>query len=112
MQLNELVTRSKFIRQAYHTLEKKHHGSEWTINEDLLALSNDIGNLDRLVMTKEGRYYDETPYQLSEKLAENIWWLIELSQRLNIDIETELEKFLAKKEQQLSIDLEKNNDKK
>ena len=39
-------------------------------------------------MTKEGRYYDETPYQLSEKLAENIWWLIELSQRLNIDIET------------------------
>lgn len=108
MQLNELVTRSKFIRQAYHTLEKKHHGSEWIINEDLLAFSNDIGNLDRLVMTKEGRYYD----QLSEKLAENIWWLIELSQRLNIDIETELEKFLAKKEQQLSIDLEKNNDKK
>ncbi len=39
-------------------------------------------------------------------------WLIELSQRLNIDIETELEKFLAKREQQLSIDLEKNNDKK
>lgn len=34
-------------------------------------------------------------------------WLIELSQRLNIDIETELEKFLAKREQQLSIDLEK-----
>ena len=63
-------------------------------------------------MTQEGRYYDETPYQLSEKLAANIWWLIELSQRLNIDIETELEKFLAKREQQLSIDLEKNNDKK
>ncbi|MDI6666032.1 MazG-like protein, partial [Leuconostoc suionicum] len=57
------------------------------------------GNLDRLVMTKNGRYYDETPYTLEHKLAENIWWLIELSDRLDVDIESELEKFLTEKEQ-------------
>lgn len=99
MDLKELITRSQAIRTRYHELERANHGAEWTIDEDLLALSNDIGNLDRLVMTKNGRYYDETPYTLEHKLAENIWWLIELSDRLDVDIESELEKFLTEKEQ-------------
>lgn len=99
MDLKELITRSQAIRTRYHELERANHGTEWTIDEDLLALSNDIGNLDRLVMTKNGRYYDETPYTLEHKLAENIWWLIELSERLDVDIESELEKFLTEKEQ-------------
>lgn len=64
IELQELVERSWAIRQAYHELEVKHHDSKWTVEEDLLALSNDIGNFQRLVMTKQGRYYDETPYTL------------------------------------------------
>jgi hypothetical protein len=68
-----------------------------------LALSNDIGNFQRLVMTKQGRYYDETPYTLERKLSENIWWLVELSQRLDIDIQTEMANFLSDKEKQLNI---------
>ena len=103
MELQELVERSWAIRQAYHNLEVKHHGSKWTVEEDLLALSNDIGNFQRLVMTKQGRYYDETPYTLEQKLSENIWWLVELSQRLDIDILTEMENFLSDKEKQLNI---------
>ncbi|MDM5145793.1 hypothetical protein ICE98_02928 [Lactococcus lactis] len=63
-----------------------------------MALSNDIGNLNRLVMTKFERYYDETSDTLEGKIAENIWWLIELSDRLDVDIEKELEKFLIVKE--------------
>lgn len=103
MELQELVERSWAIRQAYHELEVKHNDSKWTVEEDLLALSNDIGNFQRLVMTKQGRYYDETPYTLEQKLSENIWWLVELSQRLDIDILTEMENFLSDKEKQLNI---------
>lgn len=44
MELQELVERSWAIRQAYHELEVKHHDFKWTVEEDLLALSNDIGN--------------------------------------------------------------------
>ena len=91
------------IRQAYHNLEVKYHDSKWTVEEDLLALSNDIGNFQRLVMTKQGRYYDETPNTLERKLSENIWWLVELSQRLDVDILTEMENFLSDKEKQLNI---------
>lgn len=98
MDINELINRSYNIRRKYHELEQKNHNGEWTIEEDLLALSNDIGNMNRLVMTKFDRYYDETPYTLEQKLAENIWWLVELSSRLNIDIEKELDDFLTEKE--------------
>ncbi|AAL00275.1 hypothetical protein TKY121773_15170 [Streptococcus pneumoniae] len=55
------------------------------------------------MMTKQGRYYDETPYTLEQKLSENIWWLLELSQRLDIDILTEMENFLSDKEKQLNV---------
>lgn len=98
MEIKELLERSIEIRKRYHELEIKNHGEKWSVEEDLLALSNDIGNLNRLVMTKFERYYDETPYTLEEKIAENIWWLIELSDRLDVDIEKELEKFLTVKE--------------
>ncbi|HGP9659806.1 TPA: MazG-like protein [Streptococcus pneumoniae] len=103
MKLQELVERSWAIRQAYHEPEVKHHDFKWTVEEDLLALSNDIGNFQRLVMTKQGRYYDETPYTLEQKLSENIWWLLELSQRLDIDILTEMENFFSDKEKQLNV---------
>lgn len=98
MEIKELLERSVEIRKRYHELEIKNHGEKWSVEEDLLALSNDIGNLNRLVMTKFERYYDETPDTLEEKIAENIWWLIELSDRLDVDIEKELEKFLTVKE--------------
>lgn len=98
MEIKELLERSVEIRKRYHELEIKNHGEKWSVEEDLLALSNDIGNLNRLVMTKFERYYDETPYTLEGKIAENIWWLIELSDRLDVDIEKELEKFLIIKE--------------
>ena len=112
MGLQELVERSWAIRQAYHDLEVKHHDSKWTVEEDLLALSNDIGNFQRLVMTQQGRYYDETLYILEQKLSENIWWLVELSQRLDIDILTltEMENFLSDKEKQLNIKTMKQSD--
>lgn len=109
MDLQEVVERSWAIRQAYHELEVKHHDSKWTVEEDLLALSNDIGNFQRLVMTQQGRYYDETLYILEQKLSENIWWLVELSQRLDIDILTEMANFLSDKEKQLNIKTRKQS---
>ncbi|MGT2926241.1 MazG-like protein [Streptococcus cuniculipharyngis] len=103
MLTDDLLKRCQDVRQAYRELEIKHHQKEWTIEEDLLALTNDIGHMNRLVMTKQGRYYDETPYKLEHKLAENIWWLIALADRLDIDIQQEMETFLVQKEELLGI---------
>ena len=59
--------------------------------------------MNRLIMTKQGRYYDETSYSLEHKMAENVWWLIELADRLDIDFQKEMETFLAQKEELLGI---------
>ncbi|SDE58072.1 hypothetical protein SAMN05216464_107247 [Mucilaginibacter pineti] len=37
IKLNEVIERSKKIRELYHQLELTHHGSEWTVEEDALA---------------------------------------------------------------------------
>ena len=66
-------------------------------------MTNDIGNMNRLIMTKQGRSDDETPYTLEHKMAENIWWLIELADRRDIDIQNEMDTFLAQKEEWLGI---------
>lgn len=37
----DLLIRCQAVRRAYRELEIKHHGKEWSIEEDLLALTND-----------------------------------------------------------------------
>jgi hypothetical protein len=41
MHLHDITERALKIREKYHMLEKKHHGSEWTIEEDALAFLTD-----------------------------------------------------------------------
>jgi hypothetical protein len=93
----EIVERSVQIREKYHLLENKHHGSHWSIEEDALAFLSDAGLVGRLTMSQQGRWpSDDTDLsQLKHKLAESIWWLVVLSERMDIDIHEALESFLS-----------------
>jgi NTP pyrophosphatase (non-canonical NTP hydrolase) len=103
LNFTEVISRSEQIRKLYHELEKTHHGSEWTIEEDALAFLTDAGLVGRLTMSQQGRWPngDSTNEQLSHKLGESIWWLIILAGRMNIDINVALEGFLSKTEKLL-----------
>lgn len=95
----QLKQRSLKIRKRYHELERKHHGSEWTIEEDALAFLTDAGLVGRLTMSQQGRWPKEnTQEQLKHKLGESIWWLTVLAERMNIDIDEATENFLTKTE--------------
>ncbi len=52
----QLKERSLKIRKRYHELERMHHGSEWTIEEDALAFLTDAGLVGRLTMSQQGRW--------------------------------------------------------
>lgn len=98
----KIIERSKRIRESYHQLEKQHHGSEWTIEEDALAFLTDAGLVGRLTMSQQERWPAmNTDTELEHKLGECIWWLIVLADRMNIDIEEATEKFLTKTEKLL-----------
>lgn len=106
--LGEAVARSQKIRKIYHQLELKHHGSEWTAEEDALAFLTDAGLVGRLTMAQQGRWpmEKETAHELEHKLGECIWWLIVLAERMEIDVESALEAFLTKTEEQLKGSLQ------
>ncbi|WP_026327176.1 MULTISPECIES: hypothetical protein [Proteiniphilum] len=96
---NEIIRRSKKIRELYHEAEKQHHGNEWTIEEDALAFLTDAGLVGRYTMSQQGRWPKENTHaELEHKLGECIWWLVVLADRMNIDMEEALEKFLSKTE--------------
>lgn len=97
---SEAINRSIKIRELYHQLERQHHEKEWTIEEDALAFLTDAGLVGRLTMSHQGRWPKdgETTPELEHKLGECIWWLITLADRMNIDINEALHKFLTKTE--------------
>jgi len=99
---NQVIERSKKIRERYHQLEKQHHGNEWTVEEDALAFLTDAGLVGRHTMSQQKRWpAKNTDTELEHKLGECIWWLIVLADRMNVDIEEVIEKFLSKTEKLL-----------
>lgn len=102
LNFEELKQRSVEIRKRYHELEIAHHGNEWTIEEDTLAFLTDAGLVGRHVMSQQGRWPKaNTEEELKHKIGESIWWLTVLAERMNINIETVTEDFLAKTEKLL-----------
>lgn len=102
MEIQEIIERSKNIRAAYHRLEKQHHGSEWTVEEDALAFLTDAGLVGRHTMSQQERWpANNTDTELEHKLGECIWWLTVLADRMDIGIEEAIEKFLTKTEKLL-----------
>lgn len=102
--LAQAAMQASRVRRLYHQLEEVHHGTRWSKQEDVVGLQSDVGELGRLVMGAEGRWMapDDVRNQLEVKLAECLWWVFSLSNRLGIDIEhafvdkmTELEHELA-----------------
>jgi hypothetical protein len=94
-----IITRSLNIRDKYHELERKHHGSTWTVEEDALAFLTDAGLVGRLAMSQQGRWPKaNTEEELQHKLGECVWWLAVLANRMNVDIKQATEQFLTKTE--------------
>lgn len=99
---SQIIERSKKLREIYHQLERQHHGSEWTIEEDALAFLTDAGLVGRHTMSQQKRWpANNTENELEHKLGECIWWLTILADRMNIDIKEATEKFLTKTEKLL-----------
>jgi len=96
---DEIIDRALAIRKQYHELEQAHHGSKWTIEEDALAYLTDAGLVGRNIMSQQQRWPKaDSQEELEHKLGENIWWLIVLADRSDIDIKKAVHKFLKKTE--------------
>lgn len=106
MDLNEVVTESKKIRQKYHQLEEYHHNRKWELQEDALALSTDVALINRLIMDKVNIWpakKDKTN-NLEYKIGEVVWWLAIISDKSDIDFNKAVETFLITKKSDFDIE--------
>jgi NTP pyrophosphatase (non-canonical NTP hydrolase) len=88
MELTEATETARRVRALYHQLEERHEGGRWSAKDDMLGLVNDVGTLSRLVMASGGQWAPEgdVDEQLRGKLAESLWWILVLADRLDVDI--------------------------
>lgn len=88
MQISEASDLARRVRALYHQLETAHEGSPWEVKDDMLGLVNDVGAVARLVMATEGRWSPggDVSQQLEGKLAECLWWVLVLADRLDVDL--------------------------
>lgn len=88
MDLAAASARAKDIRDLYEQMEERIHGSAWTPQELMVGFMQDVGDLGRMVMAAEGRWKhgDDVPGDLAHELAECLWWVLVLADRLGVDI--------------------------
>jgi NTP pyrophosphatase (non-canonical NTP hydrolase) len=94
--MQEIISRSLAVHERYHQIEERHHGSKWSVEEDALAFLADAALVGRYTMSQQGRWpKGDNPAELEHKLGESIWWLIVLANRMDINIEDAVSKFLT-----------------
>ena len=103
--IKQAAERSKKIREHYRSLEVKHHGSEWSVEEDALAFLTEAGWGGRLTMAQQGRWPvdDANEVDLEHKIGESIWWLMVLADRMGINSEEAWENFLSTTEKRFNL---------
>lgn len=76
------------VRALYEVLEQRFNGKVWSLHELMLGFSNDVGTVGRLILAHDGTWNidGDVDGQLQHKLAESLWWVFVVADRLNIDM--------------------------
>ncbi|MET9565144.1 hypothetical protein [Streptomyces tauricus] len=76
------------VRAQYEQIEQRVLGRTWTLPELALGFTNDAAYVGRLVLAAE-RTWDidgDVDAELRHKLAECLWWVFVLADRLDVDM--------------------------
>ena len=76
------------VRALYEILEQRLNGKVWTLHELMIGFSNDVGYIGRLLLANDGTWdiAGDPKSELEHKLAESLWWIFVIADRLDVDI--------------------------
>ncbi|NQX37120.1 hypothetical protein [Herbiconiux sp. VKM Ac-2851] len=77
------------VRALYEVLEERFNGKTWSLHELMIGFSNDVGYIGRLLLANDGTWGidGDVDAELKHKLAESMWWLFVLADKLDIDLD-------------------------
>lgn len=88
MEFSALSDRAKTIRDLYERLETQRYGRSWTREELALGFIGDVGDLMKLIQSKEGvRGIPDTDAKLAHELADCLWSVMTLARAYDVDLE-------------------------
>jgi NTP pyrophosphatase (non-canonical NTP hydrolase) len=89
MEFAELIDRAMEIRLQYADLEATTYGRPWNLEELALGFVGDVGDLTKLLMAHGGmRSVPDAEQKLAHELADCMWSILVLSQKVGIDLES------------------------
>ncbi|MFD6274235.1 hypothetical protein ACFWFI_01355 [Streptomyces sp. NPDC060209] len=86
--LIEAEDRALKVRARYEQIEQRVLGRTWTLPELALGFTNDAAYVGRLVLAAERTWGidGDVDAELRHKLAECLWWVFVLADRLDVDM--------------------------
>lgn len=76
------------VRAQYEKIEQRVLGRTWTLPELAVGFTNDAAYVGRLVLAAERTWGidGDVDAELRHKLAECLWWVFVLADRLDVDM--------------------------
>ncbi|AEM85940.1 hypothetical protein [Streptomyces violaceusniger] len=86
--LVETDDRALKVRAQYEQIEQRVLGRTWTLPELAVGFTNDAAYVGRLVLAAERTWGidGDVDAELRHKLAECLWWVFVLADRLDVDM--------------------------
>ena len=96
MNLDEMTKSAMELRALFEELETKRHGRAWTTSEIALGFVGDVGDLAKLVQAAAGvRSATDLEASLAHELADCLWCVLVLSEKLNVNLDTAFQATMA-----------------
>lgn len=93
MKFSALEETALHLNRLYEELETRLYGRPWTVEELMLGLVGDIGDLAKLIQANEGvRSIDNHKSKLGHELSDCLWSIIVLANKCGVDLEFEFSK--------------------
>lgn len=89
MDVAALLRRAEEVRAQLRDFELERYGAEWSVEDLVLGLMTDVGDLAAIVQRLEGKRpgSDKDPLgELQHELADCFWVLLVLSSRYGVDL--------------------------
>ena len=102
--IKDLQRRAKEIANRYAELNKRRGNSAWGPKDRMMGFVTDVGELNELVMAKEGmRYVDDVDAKLAHELSDCLWSVLVLANDYGIDLEAAFRKTMDELDERIIL---------